>query len=167
VKPLAATSVRTPPIPCEPRGGSSPLIRIANCPNRGLGHSAPGSPCACFVVAQLLARDLRGRRSDVPAVEAQQRTGGGQPDSRLGPADRTGRELLGAEPLMQIEIRHRCGRRADLHIVRLDAASGNGPNGLSRVEEVLALDDQEVVNIDPRENTYWFFGPRSDTVAGG
>jgi hypothetical protein len=68
---------------------------------------------------------------------------------------------------MQIEIRHRCGRRADFHIVRLDVASGNGPNGLSRVEEVLALDDQEVVNIDPRENTYWFFAPRSDTVSGG
>jgi hypothetical protein len=35
--------------------------------------------------------------------------------------------------------------------VRLDGASDNGPNGLSRVEKVLALDDQEVVNIDQRK----------------
>ena len=60
---------------------------------------------------------------------------------------------------MQVEIWHRCGRRADLHIVRLDGASDNGPNGLSRVE-VLALDDQEVVDIELRNNTYWFLGPR-------
>jgi hypothetical protein len=58
---------------------------------------------------------------------------------------------------MQIEIRHRCGRRADLHIVRLDAASDNGPNGLSRVEKVHPLDDLWVVSIGLRENTYWFF----------
>jgi hypothetical protein len=60
---------------------------------------------------------------------------------------------------MQIEIRHRCGRRADLHIVCLDAASGNGPNGLSVVEKALALDDQEVVDIDLRDNTYWCSRP--------
>jgi hypothetical protein len=68
---------------------------------------------------------------------------------------------------MQVKIRHRCGRRADLHIVSLDAASGNGPSGLSRVEKVLALDDQEVVNIDLWDNTYWFFGPRYGTVSSG
>ena len=95
----------------------------------------------------------------MPTLEAQKRTGGSQPDTRPGPADRTRRELLRAKPLMQVEIRHRCGRRADFHIVRLDAASDNGPNGLSRVE-VLALDDQEVVDIELRDNTYWFFGPR-------
>ena len=142
----------------QPRGGSSPLIRIANCPSRRQA-TARRSTCACFVVALLLARNLSRLRADVPALEAQKRTGGCQPDTRTGPADRTRRELLGAEPLMQIEIWHRCGRRADLHIVCLDAASGNGPNGLSRVEKALAIDDQEAVDIDLPENTYWFFGP--------
>ena len=121
--------------------------------------AAPRSTCACFIVVLLLARNLSRRRADVPALEAQKRTGGCQPDTRTGPADRTRRELLGAEPLMQVEIWHRCGRRADLHIVCLDAASGNGPNGLSRVEKALAIDDQEAVDIDLPENTYWFFGP--------
>jgi hypothetical protein len=115
---------------------------------------------ACFLVALLLARNLSRRRADVPALEAQKRTGGCQLDTCPDPADRTRRELLGAEPLMQVEIRHRCGRRADLHIVSLDAAGGNGPSGLSRVEKGLTLDDQEVVNIELRDNGYWFFRPR-------
>ena len=114
----------------QPRGGSSPLIRIANRSTR-----------ACFFVVLLLARNLSRRRADVSALEAQKRTGGRQPDTRSGPADRTRRELLRAKPLMQVEIGHRCGRRADFHIVCLDAASDNGPNGLSRVEKVLALAD--------------------------
>jgi len=126
-----------------------------------------GSARACFVVALLLARNLSRLRADVPALEAQKRTGGCQPDTRTGPADRTRRELLGAEPLMQVEIWHRCGRRADLHIVCLDAASGNGPNGLSRVEKALAIDDQEAVDIDLPENTYWAFGPRYGRVVRG
>ena len=135
-KPLPATSVPTPPVGCKPRGGSSPLIRIAKCPDKGWA-TAPGSTRACFIVALLLARNLSRHRADVPALEAQKRTGGCQPDTRPCPADRTRRELLGAEPLMQVEIGHRCGRRADFHIVRLDAASDNGPNGLSRVEKSL------------------------------
>jgi hypothetical protein len=103
----------------------------------------------------------------VPALEAQKRTGGCKADARLGPADRTRRELLRAKPLMQVEIRHRCGRRADFHIVRLDAASDNGPNGLSRVEKVLALADQEALNIELRDNAYWFFGPKYARVPRG
>ena len=78
----------------------------------------------------------------MPALETKKRTGGCEADTCPGPADRTRRELLGAKPLMQIEIRHRCGRRADFHIVCLDAPGDNGPNGLSHVERVLALDDQ-------------------------
>ena len=126
-----------------------------------------GSARACFVVALLLARNLSRLRADVPALEAQKRTGGCQPDTRPGPADRTRRELLRAKPLMQVEIRHRCGRRADFHIVCLDAASHNGPNGLSRVEKVLALADQEALNMELRHNTYWFFVPRYGTVSYG
>ena len=45
-KPHPVTSVRTPPLACEPRGGSSPLIRIAKCPYGGLGHSAQVNPRA-------------------------------------------------------------------------------------------------------------------------
>jgi hypothetical protein len=122
---------------------------------------------ACLLVALLLARNLSRRRADVPALEAKKRTGGCQPDTRPGPADRTRRELLRAKPLMQVEIRHRCGRRADFHIVCLDAASDNGPNGLSRVEKVLALADQEALNIELRDNAYWFFGARYGTVSRG
>jgi hypothetical protein len=94
----------------------------------------------CFVVSLLLARKVSRLRADVPAFEAEKRTSGCQPDTGPGPADRTRLQLLGAEPLMQIEIRHRCGRRADLHIVCPDAASGNRPNGLSRVEKGLTRD---------------------------
>ena len=122
---------------------------------------------ACFVVALFLARNVSRRRADVSAFEAQERTGGCQPDTRLGPADRTRRELLRAKPLMQVEIRHRCGRRADFHIVCLDAAGDNGPNGLFRVEKVLALADQEALNIELRDNAYWFFGPRYGRVPRG
>jgi hypothetical protein len=72
----------------------------------------------CFVVSLLLARRVIRLLADVPAFEAEKRTSGRQADARPGPAGRTKLELLGAEPLMQIEIRHRCGRRADLPIVR-------------------------------------------------
>jgi len=66
------------------------------------------------VVSLLLARNVSRLRADVPAFEAEKRTSSCQPDTRPGPAGRTRLELLGAELLMQIEIRHRCGRRADL-----------------------------------------------------
>ena len=129
--------------------------------------TAHGSTRARFVVALLFARNLSWHSTDVPALEAQKRAGGCQPDTRPGPADRTRRELLGAEPLMQIEIRHRCGRRADSHIVCLDAAGDNGPNGLSRVEKVLELADQEALNIELGGNAYWFFGHRYGRVPRG
>jgi hypothetical protein len=107
----------------------------------------------CFVVSLLLARKVSRLRADVPAFEAEKRTSGCQADTRPGPADRTRLQLLGAEPLMQVEIRHRCGRRADLPIVGRDAAGGNGPNGLSRVEKGLAQDyslGRLRVDVDPR-----------------
>ena len=39
-RPEVSTSVLTPPLPCEPRGGSSPLIRIRSQVLRG---AEPGS----------------------------------------------------------------------------------------------------------------------------
>lgn len=121
----------------EPAATRGSHMRRKRCGVERVRPQRPGSTRACFVVALSLGRNPSRQRADVPALEAQKRTGGFQPDTRLGPADRTRRELLRAKPLMQVEIRHRCGRRADFHIVCLDAATGNGPNGLSRVEKVL------------------------------
>lgn len=77
---------------------------------------------------------MSGFGANVPAFEAEKRTIGCQPYTCAVSAGGTEFEFLAAEPVMKIEIGHRCGRRNDLHIVHLAAASGNGPNGLSRVE---------------------------------
>jgi hypothetical protein len=87
-----------------------------------------------FVVSLLFGRTVSRLRVDVPAFEAEERTIACQPYSCAVSAGGTGLEFLTGEPVMKIEIGHRCGRRDDLHIVNLDAASDNGPNGLSRVE---------------------------------
>jgi len=164
----SAQPCRFPPPPGTCRHPSANPWRFKSShPHRARRRRQSRSTCACFVVALLLARNLRRRRADVPALEAQKRTGGCEPDTCPGPADRTRRELLGAEPLMQIEIRHRCGRRADLHIVSLDAARGNGPSGLSRVEKGLALawshvvlcHDQEALSIDRGQTRIGSLGP--------
>src|ERR1700675_1409014 len=92
-----------------------------------------------FVVSLLLGRPVSRLRADVPAFEAEERTIGCQPYPCAVSAGWTGLEFLAGEPVMKIEIGHRCGRRDDLHIVDIDAASGNGPNGLSRVEQGASL----------------------------
>jgi hypothetical protein len=79
-------------------------------------------------------------RADVPAFEAEERTIACQPYPCAVSAGGAGLEFLTSEPVMKIEIGHRCGRRDNLHIVNLDAASDNGPNGLSRVESGPSLE---------------------------